>query len=493
METLSQILGGFAVALEPANLLFLFVGTLLGTIVGVLPGVGPVAGISLLIPLTFGLDPVGSLIMFAGIYYGTAYGGAITSILINTPGESSSVMTTLDGYPMARQGRAGAALLIAAIASFISGTFSIVALTIFAVPLTAAALHFGPPEYFMLMLFAMTSVAALSGNAVAKGFLAALLGLAVATVGTDLQTGMPRFTFGSQNLQDGIPFLVQVVGLFAIGEVLTNVENMMRGGTQPVRLKGPLWCTREEFRRSLMPIARGGVIGFLVGVLPGAGQTIATVFAYAAEKRLSKAPEQFGKGAVEGLAAPESASNSAALGSFVPMLALGVPGSATSAVLLGALILYGIQPGPMLLSTRPDLVWGLVNSMYLGNIMLLILNVPLVGLFARIAYLPQGIMMALILCISSVSIYSISYSTFDLFMLLVFGLVGYGFRKLGIPFAPYVLAAVLGGMLEQSFRQSMTLSGGSLEIFVSSSITATLAVLTVISLVMQLVFRKRNI
>lgn len=491
MDTLSQIAGGFAVALDPQNLLFLLIGTFLGTIVGVLPGIGPVAGIALLIPLTFGLDPVGSLIMFAGIYYGSAYGGSITSILINTPGESATVMTTLDGYPMARKGRAGAALLIAALASFASGTFSIIALTLLAVPLTAVAIYFGPPEYFMLMLFAMSAVAILSGNSAVKGVLAAALGLAVTTIGIDLQTGLPRFTMGVQNLQEGIPFLIQVVGMFAIGEVLVNVENMIKGGVQPIRIQGPLWCTREEFRRSVMPTVRGGIIGFLVGVLPGAGQTIATIFAYAAEKRISKTPEKFGTGMVEGVAAPESANNSSALGSFVPMLALGVPGSATSAVLLGALMIYGIQPGPLLLSTRPDLVWGLVNSMYLGNIMLLILNVPLVGLFARIAYMPQGIMMAMILCISSISIYAISYSTFDLSMLLLFGIVGYGFRKLGIPFAPYVLAAVLGGMLEQSFRQSMTISNGSLSIFMGSGITVTFLLLTIFSIGMQLFFRRR--
>lgn len=490
MDTLSQIVAGFAVAAEPGNLLALFVGALLGTVIGLLPGLGPVAGISLLIPLTFSLDPVGSLIMFAGIYYGAAYGSTISSVLINTPGEASSVMTTMDGYPMARSGRAGAALLIAAFASFVAGTLSIVALTLLALPLASIALKFGPAEYFMLMLFAMTAVAVLSGGSMAKGILAALLGLAVTTIGTDLQTGLARFTFGAPQLLDGIPFLVQVVGIFAVGEVLSNVASLLAGGVTAVRLRGPLWCTRDELRQAVVPTLRGGVIGFLVGVLPGAGQTIATVLAYATEKRLSKTPEAFGKGAVAGLAAPEAANNSAASGSFVPLLTLGVPGSATTAVMLGALILYGIQPGPMLFQTRPDLVWGLINSMYLGNLMLLVLNVPLVGLFARLVYVPQGILMALILCISSVSIYTINESTFDLFMMLVFGAIGFGARRLGMPVAPYVLAVVLGGMMEQSFRQAMTLSLGNPTTFVGSPIAAGLFVLTIASVAWQLYARK---
>jgi putative tricarboxylic transport membrane protein len=455
MDLLGQILSGFAVAAQPENLLFLLIGTLLGTIIGLLPGLGPVSGISLLIPLTFGLPPISALIMFAGIYYGAAYGNTIAAVLINTPGTASSVMTTLDGYPMAQKGRAGAALVIAAIASFVSGTISVVALTLLALPLTTFALRFGPPEYFALMVFAMTSVAALSGQSVAKGAIATLLGLMMTTIGIDLQTGQPRFTMGLPNLLDGVSFLVQVVGMFAVAEVLINIEKMMTGQAKPIRLEGPLWCTREELRRSVMPIARGGIIGFFVGVLPGTGQTIATILSYATEKRLSKNPEEFGKGAVEGLAGPESANNAATSGSFVPLLTLGVPGSATTAVLLGAFILYGIQPGPQLFQNQPELVWGLINSMYIGNIMLLILNIALVGLFARIVYLPQGVLMALILTIASVSIYAINGSVFDLYMLLVFGRVGYAFRKLDIPIAPYILAVVLGGMLEQSFRQAM--------------------------------------
>jgi putative tricarboxylic transport membrane protein len=482
MDVLYQIASGFVVAAQPENLLFLFIGTLLGTLVGMLPGLGPVSGISLLIPLTFGLNPISALIMFAGMYYGAAYGNTISAVLINTPGTASSVMTAVDGYPMAQKGRAGAALLIAAIASFASGTISVVALTLLALPLAAVALRFGPAEYFALMFFAITSVAVLSGRSWAKGVLAALLGLLVTTIGIDLQSGQPRFTMGIPNFLDGISFLVQVVGLFAVAEVLVNIERMASGRQTSVRLEGPLWCTREELKRSVKPIMRGGVIGFLVGILPGAGQTIATILAYAMEKRISKTPEEFGKGAVEGVAAPESANNAATSGSFVPLLTLGVPGSATTAVLLGAFILYGIQPGPQLFQNQPELAWGLINSMYIGNIMLLILNVPLVGLFARLIYLPQGMLMALVLTIASVSIYAINGSVFDLYMLLFFGVVGYGFRKLDIPIAPYVLAVVLGGMLEQSFRQAMTLSGGNPSIFFASAVCVILWIMSAASI-----------
>lgn len=470
MEQLAQILAGFAVATQPLNLLFLFVGAVLGTVIGMLPGIGPAAGVALLLPVTFGMDPIPAFIMLAGIYYGSMYGNTASAILINTPGTASAAMTTLDGYPMAQSGRGGAALAIAAIASFFAGTVGIIALTILAIPLAAFALRFGPAEYFTLMIFALTAVGALAGKSLAKGLIAAMFGLAVAIDGVDMQTGTMRFTFGVPQLQDGIPFIIVIVGMFAVAEAFYGVERWMEGKLKPIPLQGKLWATREEWRMAAKPIGRGSVIGFLVGMLPGAGGTIATVLSYSTEQRLSKTPERFGHGAPEGVAGPEAANNGSTTGAFVPLLTLGIPGSGTTAVLLAAFILYGIQPGPLLFQNQPDLVWGLINSMYLGNVMLLILNLPLIAIFARLLYAPPGLLMAIILTIASVGVYSIGYSTIDLYLLLGFGILGYGFRKVGVPVAPMILALVLGGMMEQSFRQAMTISGADPLVFLSSPI-----------------------
>ena len=486
MNTFDAILQGFSVALTPANLGFTFVGCLLGTIVGVLPGLGPAAGIGLLLPITFNMDPTSALIMMAGMYYGAMYGGSTTSILINTPGEAGSVMTALDGYQMARKGRAGAALAVAAIGSFIAGTIGIVALSVLAVPLAEVAIDFGPAEYFCLMLFAMAAVSSLAGKSVGKGLFVTMLGLAVSTVGIDLQSGLARYTLGFPALEEGIDFLVVVVGLFAIGEVLCGIEEFLRGDAEALRIKGRLWLTRDEWRRSRAPILRGSIIGFFKGVLPGAGATISTILSYVVEKKLSKEPEKFGTGMIEGVAGPESANNASTCGVMVPLLALGIPGSATTAVLLGAFIMYGIQPGPLLFDTRPDLVWGLIDSMYIGNLMLLVLNLPLVGLFVRILYVPKTILLPTVLAICLIGVYTINNSTFDVWMALGFGVLGYVFRKVDIPLAPMVLGVVLGGSMEQSFRRALTISDGSPAIFVSSGISITLLIAAGIMLCLPL-------
>ncbi len=488
METLTHILNGFVVATQPINLWYTFLGVFMGTIIGVLPGIGPSAGIALLIPITYGMNPTSALIMMAGIYYGAKYGGSTTAILIRTPGEAASVMTSIDGYEMAKKGRAGAALAVSAIGSFIAGTIGVIGLTLFAVPLTSMALKFGPAEYFTLMLFAMTAVSTLTGASPAKGVIATILGLMIATIGIDLQSGQVRFTMGIPEFQDGVGFVVVVVGLFAMAEVLRGLEGIYRGtSAEAMKIKGKLWLTREEWRRSIGPIWRGGIIGFVVGVLPGAGGTIASIMSYTTEKRMSKHPEEFGRGAIEGVAGPEAANNSDTAGALVPLLTLGSPGGGATAVMLGAFIMYGVQPGPLLFQNRPDLVWGLINSMYIGNVMLVILNLPLIGLFVRLLYIPQGILYPVIVAISAIGAYAINGSVVDLWLILLFGVIGYLFDKVDIPVAPLVLSLVLGGMMEQSFRQAMTISGGDLKIFYNSAITIALLVMSVISVALPFI------
>ncbi len=485
MENFSAVLHGFVVAAQPINLMFVVLGAVMGTVFGMLPGIGAATTIALLLPVTFSLDPLGSLIMLSGIYYGAQYGSSASAVLLNTPGTASAAMTTLDGYPMARNGRAGAALAISAVASFLGGTVSVVGLTLLAVPLSKFALRFGPPEYFMLMLFSLTAVSSFTGTSVAKGLISAIAGLMLATVGVDMQTNVARFTMGIPDFQNGISFLIVVVGLFAIAEVFFNVERWFTGELAPIPISGTLWFTREEWRRSRGAITRGGLIGFLVGVLPGAGGVIATVLAYAMEKRISKHPEEFGKGAIEGVAATEAANNASSSGAFVPLLTLGIPGSGIAAVLLGAFVLFGIQPGPLLFQNQPDLVWGLIDSMYIGNIILIILNLPLIGLFVRVLYVPPGMLLALILAIASVGIYTINSSVVDLYLLLGFGVLGYGFRKLDIPIPPLILGIVLGPMLEQTLRQAMIISSGDPTFLISGPISGTLAALTSISIVLS--------
>src|SRR5262249_31046391 len=443
-------------------------------------------------PATFGMDPSAALMMLAGIYYGCMYGGAVTAILLNTPGDAAAVMTVLDGYPLARRGRAGAALAIAAVSSFIAGTIGVTALAFVAVPLSNLALKFGPAEYFTLILFALSTVSALTGDSLAKGMMATCIGLAISTIGLDLQSGTPRFTFGLTELQDRVSFLVVVVGMFAMSEVSRMVEGMREGSIKAVRVQGRLWFTAAEWRRAWPAALRGGSVGFFCGAAPGLGGTIAAMLAYILEKKVSRHPEEFGKGAIEGVAAPEAATNADTCGAFVHLLALGVPGSGATAVIMGAFIMYVIQPRPMLFNSHPDLVWGLIASMYIGNMMLLVLNLPLVGVLARILYVPPGVLLCIILGIASAGVYSFNYNTFDLFLALVFGLLGYAFRKLDIPKAPLLFGLILGHTLEQSFRQAMTISSGDPTVFLRSPIAAGLLACAAVSLGMSAVAKRRR-
>jgi putative tricarboxylic transport membrane protein len=486
-----NLLLGFSIALSPINLLFAFVGVFLGTVIGALPGIGPSAGVAVLLPVTFGMSPVTAIIMLAGIYYGAMYGGTITSVLINTPGESSSVMTTLDGYQLALKGRAGAALGMAAIGSFIAGTVSVVLLMVAAPPLADLAVTFGPPEYFALMVLGLTTLASLTGGSMLKGMLMAVAGLLLGTVGIDLMLGAPRFTFENVNLLDGLDFLPVAVGLFAIGELLFNLYRPIRVEPIKATLSG-LLPTRQDWRDSYGSIARGTLIGFFVGMLPGAGATISSFLAYAVEKRVSKRPEMFGTGVIEGVAAPESANNAASTGALVPLMALGIPGSGTTAVMLGAFTLYGMQPGPLLLSTHPEVFWGLVASMYIGNAMLLILNLPLAPLFASILRVPYSILIPIITGIALFGVYSVENSLFNVGVTIFFGGIGFAMRLYGYPAAPLVLALVLGPMLEKALRQSLQMSLGSPEIFVTRPMSAFILVFAVLAVLYPLISEIRS-
>jgi putative tricarboxylic transport membrane protein len=475
METVQQLLMGFQIAVTPMNLLLCFFGAVAGTIVGALPGIGPSAGLAILLPLTFGMNPTSAMIMMAGLYCGSMYGGTITSVLINVPGESASVMTCLDGYQMALQGRAGKALGIAAIGSFIAGTASVVFLMLLSIPLVKFALSFGPPEYFALMLMGLCTIAGLTGGSVLKALAATFLGLLISTPGMDAFSGLPRLTFGLTGLLGGVDFLVVAVGLFGIGEVLYNAEQItkLEFVTEKIKIK-EVWPNRAEWRASAMPITRGTIIGFLVGVLPGAGGTIASFMSYAAEKRFSDHPEQFGKGALEGVAGPESANNASTGGAMVPLLTLGIPGSGTTAIMLGALMMFGLQPGPLLFQKNPDFVWGVIASMYIGNIMLLVMNIACIPLFVKILKIPNALLMPLIIVFATVGVYSVDGNIFDVWMLYLFGVVGYLMKKFDMPAAPVVLSVVLGPMIERALRQSLAMSLGSYDIFFTRPISAVL-------------------
>jgi putative tricarboxylic transport membrane protein len=460
VDTLALLGHGFALVLTPKFMMFCLAGVLLGQIIGVLPGIGPSAGIAVLLPLTFGGDPIASTIMFAGIYYGAYYGGTITSVLVRIPGESATVMTSIDGHELARQGRASAALGIAAVASFIAGTIGTFGLMVAAPVLAKAALAFGPQEYLVLVALGLCALSIVSGS-VLKGLIMGVLGLLLATIGTDPQTGGQRFTFGQIWLLDGIDFIVLAVAFFGIGEVLGSVEQAAPD-TRAARVKGSAYPSYADWVASRWAILRGTAIGFFVGVLPGAGATIASFIAYAVEKKASKTPERFGKGAIEAVAAPEAANNSASAGAMVPMFALGIPGSNTTAVMLGALIMFGLRPGPALFEQNPDFVWAIVASMYVGNVLLLILNMPLMGLFAYMVRVPYGVLYPVILALCIAGVYSHANSVDDLWFMLAFGAMGYFMRKYDYSAAPLVLGLVLEPLLENALRQSMTLSHGSL-------------------------------
>jgi putative tricarboxylic transport membrane protein len=490
MDALSGLADGFAAALTPTNLFWAFFGALAGTLVGVLPGLGPPATIAILLPLSVNLPPATGLIMMAAIYYGAKYGGSTTSILLNIPGEDASVVTAFDGYQMSRQGRAGAALGIAAIGSFIAGTVGLLFLTFMAPAVAQLAIEFGPPEYAALMLLGLSLVVLLAGKSRLKGTISALAGFWLSIVGLDLFTGSLRFTFGRLELTNGIEFVALSIGLFAIGEVLVNLEE--ESGHQlftvPKKLR-ELFPTKKDFRQSSGAIAQGTLVGFFIGALPGAGSTVASFISYAIAKRFSRHPERFGKGAIEGVAAPEAANNSATAGAMVPLLTLGIPGSATTAIMLGALFLYGLQPGPLFFTENPDVVWPIIASMYIGNVVLIALNLPLVPVFASILRIPYYYLYPAILVISVVGVYSINTSMFDVWILMIFGLLGYLMRKVDIPTAPLVLAFVLGPLFERSVRRSLLLSNGSLSIFFTRPWSIVFIALTVAMIVAPLLLR----
>jgi putative tricarboxylic transport membrane protein len=492
VDVLSGLLQGFAVALQPANLLWCLLGVMLGTVVGVMPGLGPPATIAMLLPLTFLMSPAAAMIMLAGIYYGAKYGGSTTSILLNVPGESASVVTCLDGYQMARKGRAGPALGIAAIASFIAGTVGVLGLMLVAPPLAKMALAFSSPEYFGLMALGLAMVVLLAGRSLVKALLAMLFGLWIAGIGTDLFSTTDRFVFGQLELLSGVDFIVVAIGVFALGEVLACMEPRREAQALPVP-KGlrNLLPTAQDLKDSRFAFANGSILGFLIGVLPGAGSTIASFISYGVEKAVSRRPEQFGTGVVEGVAAPEAANNSETGGALVPMLTLGIPGSSTTAILLAALVLWGFKPGPLFIPENPALFWGLVASMYVGNLMLLVLNLPLVPAFAQVLRTPAYILYPVILGISIVGVYSASGSRLDLAMLAGFGLLGYLMRKLDYPAAPLVLGLVLGGAMERALRQSLMMSEGSLSILVTRPISAVMLSLALLILLIPL-FGKLN-
>ncbi|MEV0806636.1 tripartite tricarboxylate transporter permease [Micromonospora sp. NPDC050200] len=479
---LTPVLSGFAVVFEPQNLLYCLLGVTLGMLVGVLPGLGPAATIAILLPITYGIEPAAAVILLAGIFYGAQYGGTITSVLLRLPGEASTVVSALDGYQMARKGRAGSALGIAAIGSFIGGTASIILLTLIAPLVADFALQFGPAEYTLLALIGIFMVATLSSGSLVKSVAAAGVGLLLATVGLDPMVGTPRFTFGSDQLADGIDFVIVAMGLFGVGEILYNLEHRLR--PQPAVLSfGRAIPTRLEWLQSRLAVLRGSVVGFVLGVLPGGGATMSSLVAYAVEKRAAKDPSRFGKGAIEGVAGPESANNAAATSSFIPLLTLGVPANATMAVLFGALLLQGIPPGPQLIVDHPDVFWGVVNSMYVGNIFLLLLSIPLIGVFVRLLRVRAAILAPLTVLITMVGVYSIRNNVFDMFLVVALGLLGYGMKKLGFEPGPFVLAFVLGELLESSFRRSMRLFEGDFTGFVQRPVSASLVALLVLTVV----------
>lgn len=489
-DILSHLAYGLQIAFEPTNLLYAFIGCLVGTLIGVLPGIGPAGGMALLIPLTYGKEPASAIILLAGIYYGAMYGGSTTSILLNVPGEAASVVSTLDGYQMAKQGRAGAALSIAAIGSFIAGTIGLVLLMLLGPPLANFALRFGPAESFALMAFGLSTVTSLAGNSLLKGLVATTLGLMLSTMGSDLSTGISRFTFGIPELMEGIDVVVVAIGLFAVSEVLSSIEEM--GGEDFVIEKvARIWLTAREFFESIGAVIRGSFLGFFIGVLPGAAHVTASFLAYALEKRLSRTPERFGRGEIRGLAAPESANNSAACGALIPLLTMGLPASAVTAVLYSALLMTGIRPSPFLFVKHPDVVWGLIGSMYIGNVMLLILNLPLVFLWVKVLKTPSRWLLPIVLVISFIGVYSVNASILDLILAIILGVLGYFMRKLDYPLAPVILGFVLGNLLEQALRQTLMISGGSLKIFWNSPIAVTLFLMAAAFVVLPRVLSKK--
>lgn len=473
MDTLSNLLLGFSVALQPSVLLYGFLGCLVGTLVGMLPGVGPLAGISILLPATFGLDATKAIVMLAGIYYGSQYGGSTTSILMRIPGEAASVMTCIDGYAMAKKGRAGAALAIAAVGSFVAGTLSVVALTLVAPPLATFALRFGPPEYTALLVLGLIFLAYMSSTSLARTLLMASVGLLLGCIGIDTMSGHFRYAFDIKELGDGLGIVPVAVGLFGLGEILASASRANEEQVKTPKL-AELLPTREEWQQSAAPIARGSVLGFLVGIVPGSAHIISSFLSYGIEKRLAKRPEEFGNGAIAGVAGPESANNAASTGSFVPMLALGLPTGPVTAVLMAALLIHGVPAGPSLVTDHPKVFWGFIASMYVGNIMLLLLNLPLVGLFVSVLRIPYRYLYPMIIMFCIVGVYEVSHSIVDVWIMLIMGVVGFLLRKADLDPAPLVLGLVIAPTLELSLRQALTMSSGDYMIFLKRPISATL-------------------
>ena len=489
-ETFSALLQGFSVALQPLNLLWGLLGVTLGTAVGVLPGVGPALTVAMLLPLTVKLEPTGALIMFAGIYYGAMYGGSTTTILLNTPGESASIATALEGNRMARKGRAGPALATAAIGSFVAGSIATVLLTLLAPLVVEVALKFGPAEYFALMVFAFVTVAAVLGSSTVRGLTTLFIGLLLGLAGIDEATGQMRFTFGVPELLDGIDVVVLAVGLFAVGETLYVAAYQSRHEDRLERLSGSIWMSRDDWKRSWPAWLRATAIGFPFGTIPAGGAEIPTFLSYALEKKLSKHPEEFGHGAIEGVAGPEAANNASSTGVLVPLLTLGIPTSATAAILLAAFQNYGLQPGPLLFQTQGALVWGLIASLYVGNVLLLVLNLPLIGLWVKVLAIPKPGLYAGILVFATLGAYSLHQSVVDLITLLVFGLLGFTMRRFGFPVAPAVIGLILGPLAEAQFRRALSISQGDLSVFVTQPISASLLALTALLIVGPFVWRR---
>ena len=485
MDFFAPVINGFGVVLEPTNLLYCLIGVVIGMLIGVLPGLDPAATIAILLPLTYGVEPVTAIIMLAGIFYGAQYGGTITSVLLRLPGEASSVVTVFDGYALARQGKAGTALGIAALGSFFGGTVAIIGLTLLAPVVAGFALDFGPPEYTALAMLGILLVATVSNGSKLKSIIAASLGLLLATVGRDTFTGESRFTFDNLSLADGLDFVPIAMGIFGLGEILYNLEERHNKVQAPAKVAN-VWPSRKDLKESSGAIGRGSLLGFFLGILPGGGATIASLAAYAMEKKRSKTPERFGRGAVEGVAAPESANNAAATSSFIPLLTLGIPANATMAIIFGALLIQGVTPGPQLVQNDPELFWGVVNSMYIGNILLLIMSIPLVGVFVKILRVRAAILAPITVLITVIGVYTINNSIFDIWLVIVFGILGYLMKKFGFEPGPLVLAFVLGSLLEENLRRSLLLFGGDPAGFAGRPISSVLLLVFVAVMLLPL-------
>jgi putative tricarboxylic transport membrane protein len=491
MDTLAQLAAGFAVAFTPYHLMWCLVGVTVGTAIGVLPGLGPALTIALLLPLTYKVDATAAFILFAGIYYGAMYGGSTTSILLNTPGESATIVTALEGNKMARRGRAGAALATAAIGSFVAGTIGTIGITFLAEPVVNFALKFGPAEYFSLMVLAFVTVSAVLGNSAVRGLVSLAVGIFLGLIGIDLQTGQPRFTFGLTELLDGINVIVVAVGLFAIGETLYLACFKRQADGEVLAVKDSVWMSREDWARSWKPWLRGSAIGFPIGAMPAGGAEVPTFLSYFIEKRLSPKPEEFGHGAIEGVAGPEAANNASAAGVLVPMLALGLPTSATAAIMLSAFQSYGITPGPLLLQQQSALVWGLIASLYIANVMLLVLNLPLVGLWVKMLKIPEPLLYGGILVFATIGTYGISQSQVDLVLLYMMGIMGLFMRLYDFPTAPVIIGMILGPLAEQEFRRAMTISQGDMMIFLQKPLSLALLLLALAAVLGPQLWRLR--